>query len=190
MQATKDYLEARNIRELTLRRVADLAGVSAPTVYAHFPTLDDLVVAFYSWIWPRLGMDVAMPALTRLETLPDLLFEIYDRNACLFRNLLSRPSWERIREAGWSARHEAWVEAIGKDLPWQEAGQIRRAAMAVSTLWAPTTWDWLIGSCGFSPEEARQAAAWAIRALVDTMQRPPTLHGSGEAALDCPAPPA
>jgi AcrR family transcriptional regulator len=173
MQATKDYLEAKNIRDLTLRRIADLAGVSAPTVYAHFPTLDDLLVAFYFWVWPRLGLDAALPTLPELEAVPHQVFQIYDRHACLLRNLLSRPSWERVREAGWSAHHAAWVEAIGKDLPWQESRQIHRAAMAVSAFWAPTTWDWLIRSCGFSPEEARKTASWAIRALVDAMRRPP-----------------
>jgi AcrR family transcriptional regulator len=182
MQAARDYLEAKNIRELTLRRIADLASVSAPTVYAHFPTLDDLVVEFYLWVWPRLGLDVALPALTELETVPDRVFQIYDRHACLLRNLLSRPSWERMREAGWSVHHAAWVEAIGKDLPWQEPNQVRGAMMAVSTLWAPTTWDWLIGSCGFSPDEARRAARWAIRALIDAMQRravtPPDSDGA------------
>ena len=34
--AAKTYLERYDIETLTLRRLADLAGVSPPTVYAHF----------------------------------------------------------------------------------------------------------------------------------------------------------
>ena len=55
LMAAKDYLENKDIETLSLRQIAELSGVSAPTVYAHFPTMDDLVGAFFYWLKPRLG---------------------------------------------------------------------------------------------------------------------------------------
>ena len=50
LMAAKTYLEHNNIETLSLRQLAELAGVSPPTVYAHFATVDDLVAAFFQWL--------------------------------------------------------------------------------------------------------------------------------------------
>ena len=48
LMAAKTYLEKHDIETLSLRHLAELADVSPPTVYAHFPTVDDLVAAFFA----------------------------------------------------------------------------------------------------------------------------------------------
>jgi AcrR family transcriptional regulator len=50
LMAAKGYLEKHDIETLTLRHVAELSGVSPPTVYAHFPTMEALVSAFFQWV--------------------------------------------------------------------------------------------------------------------------------------------
>jgi AcrR family transcriptional regulator len=52
LMAAKGYLEKHDIETLTLRHVAELSGVSPPTVYAHFPTMEALVSAFFQWVSP------------------------------------------------------------------------------------------------------------------------------------------
>ena len=42
--------------------------------------------------------------------------------------------------------------------------------MLVSAFWTPTIWRWLIDTCGFTPDEAGQAAGWAIDALVTALK--------------------
>ena len=49
LMAAMGYLEKHDIETLTLRHVAELSGVSPPTVYAHFPTMEALVSAFFQW---------------------------------------------------------------------------------------------------------------------------------------------
>ena len=170
LMAAKNYLERYDIETLTLRRLADLAGVSPPTVYAHFATVDDLVAAFFQWLKPRLGLQKPLPSLGELGELPKDLFPAYETYGALLRNLMNKPSWDRQRIADRGERHGRWIAGIGDALPHLTAEQRRRGALAVSAFWTPTVWRWLIDTCGFEPKEAEQVASWAISALVDALK--------------------
>ncbi len=173
LMAAKDYLEKHDIETLTLRHLAELAGVSPPTVYAHFATVDDLVAAFFQWLKPRLGLQSALPPLDRFSELPAALFPAYETYGALLRNLMNKPSWDRQRGADSAARHGRWLDAVGEALPELTPEQRRRGAMVVSAFWTPTVWRWLADTCGFSPKEAEQVAAWAVDALVEKLKRDP-----------------
>jgi hypothetical protein len=45
--------------------------------------------------------------------------------------------------------------------------------MAIAAFWTPTVWRWLIDTCGFSPAEAQDVAAWAVHALIEELKRDP-----------------
>jgi AcrR family transcriptional regulator len=171
--AAMDYLEKHDIETLTLRHVAELSGVSPPTVYAHFPTMEDLVSAFFQWIKPRLALDQPLPPFAELTSLPSQLFPRYEAHGTLLRNLMNRPSWDRQRINDRERRHGAWIEAIGAELPGLTLAQRRRGALAIAAFWTPTLWRWLVDTCGFTPEEAQGVAAWAIRALAGELKRDP-----------------
>src|SRR5262245_64859408 len=44
--------------DVTLRQVAARAGVSAPTLYRNFSSLDELADAYWAWMEPKFG-DIA-----------------------------------------------------------------------------------------------------------------------------------
>ena len=171
LMAAKDYLESHDIEELTLRHLAQLAGVSPPTVYAHFATVDDLAAAFFAWLKPRVGLDRALPRLERLGELPGDLFPNYETHGALLRSLMNRPSWDRQRVADSGERHGAWIAAVGESLPNLSAAQRHRGALAMAAFWTPTVWRWLVDTCGFEPKEAEQVASWAINALAQALKR-------------------
>jgi len=171
LMAAKAYLERHDIEKLTLRQLAKLAGVSPPTVYAHFPTVDDLAEAFFNWISPRLGLRKPLPPLDRFAELPRELFPNYEAYGALLRNLMNRPSWDRQRTADRGQRHGSWIAAIGEALPQLTPEQRRRGAKVVSVFFTPTMWRWLVDSGEFEPKEAEQVAAWTINALIDALGR-------------------
>lgn len=173
LMAAKDYLERNDIESLTLRRIAELSGVSPPTVYAHFPTMDDLIAAFFQWLKPRMGLNQPLPPLNELPMLPDRLFPLYDEFGALLRNLMNKPSWDRQRLADRNQRHGGWLEAIGTELPHLTSEQRRRGGLIVAAFWTPTLWRWLMDTCGFTPEETRTVAGWAIRVLIDALKNDP-----------------
>jgi AcrR family transcriptional regulator len=188
LMATKDYLEKNDIEKLTLRRVAELSGVSPPTVYAHFPTMDDLIAAFFQWLKPRLGLDLPLPPLDELATLPNRLFPRYDEYGSLLRNLMSKPSWDRQRLADRDRRHGGWLDAMRTELPDHAPEQLRRGGLVVAAFWTPTLWRWLTDTCGFTPEETRLVAAWALRVLIDALKNDPSGLGHHQTHLLPPIP--
>ena len=175
--AARDFLERERLENLTLRRVALLTGVSAPTVYAHFPTMDDMVEAFFFWVKPRLKLDQPLPPLGELSRMPERQFPLYEDHGALLRNLMDQPSWDRQRYADRDTRHGAWIKALRPGFPRLSPEQLRLGASAVASCWTPVHWRWLRDVCRFSPEEARRTAAWSINALVEALRKNPAALG-------------
>jgi AcrR family transcriptional regulator len=169
--AAKAFLETDDLEKLTLRRLAELADVSAPTVYAHFPTMDDLCRAFFVWLKPHLGTDLALPPLADFAAIPQEMFPRYARQGRLLRNLMNMPAWEKQRADDWYAKQDSWAAPITAALPGLDAAQAGRAAIALAAFSTPNMWRWLVDITGCSQPEAEQIAAWATGALVSALQR-------------------
>lgn len=174
MMAAKGYLERHDIENLTLRQIAELSGVSPPTVYAHFPTMDDLVAAFFHWLRPRLGLDEPWPPLAEMSDLPRRLFPRYEEYGALLRNLMNKPSWDRQRANDRSRRHGGWLDAVKMGMPHLTPEQARRGGLAVAAYWSPTHWRWLRDTCSFNSDEAQDVASWAMRVLIEALKRDPS----------------
>ena len=169
--AAKEFLETRDLADLTLRRLAELAEVSAPTVSAHFPTLDDLYRAFFVWLKPHIGTDLALPALSDFASMPAQLFPRFARQGRLLRNLMNTPAWDHLRAADWKAKQENWAGPIRSALPDLTTIEADRAAIALAAFSTPNLWRWLVDITGCSDAEAEQIAAWATGALAASLQR-------------------
>jgi len=170
LEAARSFLEHERLDGLTLRQVATLSGVSAPTVYAHFKTMDDLVAAFFFWLKPRLRFDQPLPPLAELPTMPERQFPLYEEYGALLRNLMNQPSWDKQRYADRDARHGAWIKSLKSGLPQLSPEQLQKGAMALAFHWTPTYWRWLRDTCRFSPQEACRTAAWGIRAVMTALE--------------------
>ncbi len=181
LMAAKDYLEQHSIDSLTLRKVAALSGVSPPTVYSHFPAMDDLVGAFFLWLKPRVAFDKPPPPLAELHTMPARQFPLYEQHGALLRNLMNQSSWDRNRYADRDNRLSGWAKAVSQELPNLTPTQLRRGGLACASFWSPTYWRWLRDTCCFSPEEAKTVATWGIRAVITALK-------TDAAGLDQPLP--
>lgn len=180
--AAQTYLESHDIETLTLRQVAQLAGVSPPTVYAYFPSMDDLVAAFFHWMKERVGLDHPLPGVAELPDVPSRRFPLYEQHARLLCNLMNRPSWDRARLDDRTQRHGVWLEGLRADMPGTSDTALRLGARAIFAFWSPTLWRWMKETCGFTPEESERVARWAVQALADALKRDP-------AALEAPSSP-
>src|SRR5262245_6939503 len=58
LQAFGDEVCSCGNGDVTLRQVAARAGVSAPTLYRNFSSLDELADAYWAWMEPKFG-DIA-----------------------------------------------------------------------------------------------------------------------------------
>lgn len=172
--AAKEFLETDDLENLTLRRLAELADVSAPTVYAHFPTMDDLSRAFFLWLKPHIGTDASLPPLSGFATIPAQMFARYARQGRLLRNLMNMRSWDKLRADDWKLKEEGWATAIRTALPQLSPQQTDRAAIALAAFSTPNSWRWLIDIAGCSQSEAEKIASWAMGALAASLERDPS----------------
>lgn len=185
LMAAREYLETNDLADLTLRKIAELADISAPTVYAHFPTMEALHQAFFFWLKPHIGTDnLAVPGLSDFVDMPHRMFSHYQRQGRLLRNLLNTPAWDRLRADDWQAKQETWTAPIIATLPDLTSEQARRAAIALSAFSTGNVWRWLIDITGCSEAEAAQIAEWATAALVSALER----DASGLASADSGTP--
>ena len=182
--AAKEFLETEDLEKLTLRKLAELADVSAPTVYSHFPTMDALHQAFFFWLKPHIGTDLQVPPLEDFTGVPVEMFPRFARQTRLLRNLMSTSVWDKLRADDWQAKQDNWAAPIKVALPGLSAVQARRAAIALAAFSTPNMWRWLIEITGCSQSEAEQIAAWATDALVSALER----DASGLASADSETP--
>jgi AcrR family transcriptional regulator len=156
--------------DFSIVEVAERAGVSERTVYRYFPTREDLVQAIDEHF-------AAMPA----PRAPESITEFCDRIAELY---------------DWFADHADYVEAahvtgLGRELhlrsrarrgknarhsiermlaPLSETER-RQAFAVVRCMFGSANWRALRDEGGLTNDEAREAARWVARLLVEDLQK-------------------
>jgi AcrR family transcriptional regulator len=161
---------------LTLPKLAQTAGVSVPTVYRHFPTLDDLYRAFLEWLRPQLGISAERLMATTPAELPVVPLDNYPRyesHAAVLRPLMESREFNRIRVASMRDRAKSAsvpLKPISKG--WSEA-ELEARAGAIWVIATPQVWRWLRDTWGLENDEAAKAASWAMAALRDALERGP-----------------
>ena len=170
--ASLSYLRTHEPDTLTLPAVGKLAGVSPPTVYAHFPTVDDLYLGIYKSIEWRLGLELEQypQQVEELAKLPKINFPAYGRNAKVLRALLLSPAYHRVRQSNRKERIQRWIASMQAGMPNLTPPQARLGAVAANAFWVPGMWHWLTANCGLTAEEAIRVATWATASLIHALK--------------------
>jgi AcrR family transcriptional regulator len=158
-------------RGVTIRAVAERAGVNERTVYRHFANERALRDAVMQLLEHDVGIDLAELQLDDLA----------NATARLFRHLSSYPR-ERARrldptlvEAN-RRQHDALLAAVKEHTPdWPGADRTIAAAM-LDVLWGVSSYERLASDWALDTEEAIRAMTWAIGLVEDAIRegnRPP-----------------
>jgi AcrR family transcriptional regulator len=158
-------------RGVTIRAVADRAGVNERTVYRHFANERALRDAVMQRLEEDVGIDLA-----DLE-----LEDVADATARLFRHLSSYPREQprdldpTLVEAN-RRQHDALLAAVKEHTThWPGADRTVAAAM-LDVLWSVASYERLAGDWSLDTEEAIRAMAWVIGLVEDAIRdgrRPP-----------------
>jgi len=181
LATTYELLAAGGLDALTLPKVAQAAGFSVPTVYRHFPTLDDLLRGFLLWIRPQLGQTADRLLGIRAADLPRLPIENfarYEQHAAVLQALIESRAWNQIRVASMSDRAARGAEVLREVAPKWPAGDLEAVAGAIYVLNSPQAWRWMRETWGLDSPRAARAASWAIKALIAAL---PESRGLGSA---------
>lgn len=145
--------------------VADLAGVSARTVYRHFPTQQDLVRGVWEQLrdrtgttWPRT-FDAIIPELRGL-------FAQFERNEALTRAMLAAAPRANYAQHGSAEGREAFRVALAPLLASRTpAEQAQLIAQCVAIYSAPF-WQMLRDRGQLDAQAAQDAAVHAMCAVL------------------------
>ena len=172
------------------RQVADRAGVSTRTVFAHFASLEDL---YRACVERAVAMVIALltpidpdrPVAERIDALCVQRARVNEelgpiRRAAALRAHLS-PTLAEAREHGRRASYEQLDRVFGAELGRLDAPVRRRRRAAADAVLSGEAWDLLRTTHGLSPDEARAAVRDAVRPLLT-----PDPPGSGPAATPAP----
>lgn len=161
-------LGERTTPELDLRRAACDAGVSLRTVYVHFPDPADRLAAVADWAEHRLG---PLPPIAGVDDLVPHVRRVHALAAsqpAVARALRVASAADEPRNRRLRARHleiAALLTGIGAP-----AGPTAQAVAVVSLLASPETAVALQEVFELAPEDAAEAAAHSVGALVDDLR--------------------
>lgn len=158
--AGAELLQGSSIRDwdaLTIRAVAERAGVNERTVYRHFANERTLRNAVMQHLEEASGVD-----LSRMR-----LGDVSDVAARVLRFVSSypmepRPPLDPTLAATNRRQHEALLEAVADAAPrWPSSDRAIAAAM-FDALWNVGTYERLLGEWGLDPEQAIGGITWVI----------------------------
>lgn len=159
-------------RGLTMRAVAQRAGVNERTVYRHFSSEREL----HDAVMRRLveEADVELEGL-RLEEVGDVTRRIFAYLASfpVTPRSSSDPTFADVDERRRAALLDAVTDPAGE---WSE-DERRMAAAMLDVLWGVPTYERLIAAWNLDPDQAATAVAWII-GLLETAVREGRRPGS------------
>jgi len=105
INAAYELFSRRGIRDVAVDEVVERAGVAKATLYRHFASKDDLVLAFLERREQRWTLGLVQAEATRRGSTPEerllAIFDVFDEwfrsedfDACAFINVLLEMGWE------------------------------------------------------------------------------------------------
>jgi AcrR family transcriptional regulator len=158
--AGAELLRGSSIRDwggVTVRAVAERAGVNERTVYRHFANERSLRDAVIHRLERDAGVDLVQ---MQLEDIADITARIL-RLVSTHPIELHPPLDPTLAEAS-HRQHDALLGAVAKRAPrWPAADRTIAAAM-LDVLWAVGSYERLVVEWELDPEQAINAATWVI----------------------------
>jgi AcrR family transcriptional regulator len=162
----------RDWDSLTIRAVAERAGVNERTVYRHFTNEQGLRSAVMHRLEEEAGIDLAG---MRLDDVTGVARRIFEHVASF--PPAARPALDPILTDANRRQHEALLDALRAEAgDWPDRARTM-AAGVLDVLWSVAAYERLVGDWGLSSEEAVAATEWVIAMVTDAVgegRRPAT----------------
>jgi len=156
----------RDWRGLTLRAVAERAGVNERTVYRHFANERALRDAVMHRIEEEAGIDLAR---LRLENIADAAARIFEHVSSY--PVKPRPPLDpALTEASQRQRKALLGALAARTARWREADRVVAAAM-FDVLWGVASYERLVVDWQLDREQAIRGITWVIRLVEEAVRK-------------------
>ena len=172
--AGAELVQGSSIRDwhgVTMRAVAERAGVNERTVYRHFPNERALRDAVMHRMERRAGIDLSRMDLDDIANVTARIFGTLSLQRRQPRALLD-PTLAEAKER----QHEALEAAVAGPTRRWTPGDRTVAAAAFDLLWSVASYERLVLDWNLDHDEATRAITWVIDLVADavhTGRRPP-----------------
>jgi len=157
--------DARDWSALTIRAVAERAGVNERTVYRHFENERAVRDAVMHQLEQEAGIDLEGMALDEVAT----------QAARIFRHVSSfpsprRPALDPTLSETRRRVHDALLKAVTDSAQsWNEDSRTMAAAV-LDLLWSVGAYERLVGDWRLDPSHAVEAIGWAITLVTEAVR--------------------
>ncbi len=130
LQVTEDVLRAKGYHETSIDEIATRVGVAKGTIYLHFPSKEDLVVAIFSRDIQRFlqGVDEAIALQTsnraRLEAVLYFLYSGFSKRAQLLYAMYNNADLRKLFTEKGSKLYDLWEEFAVRISMLLDAGKV------------------------------------------------------------------
>jgi len=158
--------EVRDWHALTLRAVAERAGVSERTVYRHFANERLLRDAVMRRLEQEAGIDLAG---MRLEDVADVTARIFAHVSSYPRG--PRPALDpTLSEAGERQRAALLAAVAARTTRWRPADRTAVAAL-LDVLWSVASYERLVADWGLDRDHAIRVTTWLVRLVEEAIRK-------------------
>ena len=155
-----------NWRALTVRAVAERAGVNERTVYRHFATERELRDAVLQRLEEEAGVDLR--GLT-LDDVPEATARILEYSSSF--PVEPRTERDETVAAANARQREVLLAAVTEHTrDWSDVDRALAAAM-FDVLWSPVSYERIVVDWDVDPKEAIRGITWVIGLLQDAIAR-------------------
>ena len=147
---------------LTVRAVADRAGVGVRTVDRHFPNERALHSAIMAGLADDAGVDYGEVTLANAAETAARVFRSFE--TLTTNRTVALPLDAAFVEAD-RERREALLRAVATERPGLDEEEQVRLAAVIDVLWGVPTYERLLDQWGLDPAGATEVIAWAIGRL-------------------------
>lgn len=154
----------RDWRAVTIRAVAERAGVNERTVYRHFGTERGLRDAVMHRLEEEAGVDLAT---MRLEDIAGVAAHIFD-HVSSYPAQPRQPLDPTLSDASRRQRESLLTAVAARTVAWPEADRLLAAAL-FDMLWGIASYERLVSDWGLTHERSVQGITWVIRLVEEAV---------------------
>ena len=179
MEATKEVImegvarviESEGLDQLSFAGVAKSAGVTSRTIFRHFPSKDDLMDAFWTWMNQKMGIQKYPASAEELFKAVPFWFSGFGKFEKLFRSYMISKTYQDAKPEFTPFRRKMITECLREHIAGLDDLDVLYAKASVSALFSDQVWASMRDVWGISHRKAGEAASWAIQIILEELKR-------------------
>jgi hypothetical protein len=143
--------------------------VQRRTIFRHFASKEELLVAFWPWLNQRIGASIAPATPEDIIEGPRQAFPLFDEHETAMRAALHSRTGREMRLGTVPTRRKNFSRALAPALASLPAHKARKVEALAHLLYSASAWEVLKDYGGLTGTQAGETAAWALELIMSAI---------------------